>query len=103
MHWNKNLHLIGIDPADLHEDDISRSVAVVSPISGYVKAVNINVGKYVAPTDVLFEIVNSDKLYLELTLFEKDADKVSAGQKIRFFINNETEQHEAVIYQTGKS
>ena len=39
----------------------------------------------------------------ELTLFEKDADKVSTGQKIRFFINNETEQHEAVIYQTGKS
>jgi len=98
----QKLAMIGINPADLHEDDISRSVAVVSPISGYVKAVNINVGKYVAPTDVLFEIVNSDKLYLELTLFEKDADKVVAGQKIRFFINNETEQHEAVIYQTGR-
>jgi cobalt-zinc-cadmium efflux system membrane fusion protein len=51
----------------------------------------------------MFEIVNSDKLFLELTLFEKDADKVTQGQKIRFFINNETEQHEAVIYQTGKS
>ena len=99
----QKLALIGIDPANLHEDDITRSVAVVSPISGYIKAVNINVGKYVAPTDVLFEIVNSDKLYLELTLFEKDADKVSAGQKIHFFINNETEQHEAVIYQTGRS
>jgi len=99
----QKLALIGISPANLHEDDITRSVAVVSPITGYVKAVNINVGKYVAPTDVLFEIVNSDKLYLELTLFEKDADKVSAGQKIRFFINNETEQHEAVIYQTGRS
>ncbi len=99
----QKLALIGIDPANLHEDDITRAVAVVSPITGYVKAVNINVGKYVSPTDVLFEIVNSDKLYLELSLFEKDADKVSAGQKIRFFINNETEQHEAVIYQTGKS
>lgn len=74
-----------------------------SPISGFVKAVNINIGKYVAPADVLFEIVNGDKLYLELTLFEKDANKVSAGQKIRFFINNETEQHDAVIYQTGRT
>jgi membrane fusion protein, heavy metal efflux system len=99
----QKLALIGINPVDLQEDDITRSVAVVSPISGYVQAVNINIGKYVAPTDVLFEIVNSSKLYLELTLFEKDADKVSAGQKIRFFINNETEQHEATIYQTGKS
>ena len=99
----QKLALIGINPANLHEDDISSSVAVVSPISGFVKAVNINIGKFVASSDVMFEIVNSDKLFLELTLFEKDADKVSAGQKIRFFINNETEQHEAVIYQTGKS
>jgi len=99
----QKLALIGINPANLHEDDINRSVAVVSPISGYVKTVNVNIGKFVAPSDVLFEIVNSDKLFLELTLFEKDADKVSEGQKIRFFINNEAEQHKAVIYQTGKS
>jgi membrane fusion protein, heavy metal efflux system len=99
----QKLSLIGINPANLHEDDISSSIALLSPISGYVKAVNVNLGKFVAPSDVLFEIVNSDKLFLELTLFEKDADKVSTGQKIRFFINNETEKHEAIIYQTGKS
>jgi len=99
----QKLNLIGINPARLHEDEISRSVAVIAPISGFIKSVNINIGKYVAPTDVMFEIVNSNKLYLELTLFEKDADKVAEGQKIRFFINNETEQHEAVIYQTGRS
>jgi len=99
----QKLALIGINPANFREEDITRAVAVTSPISGYVKTVNINLGKYVAPSDVLFEIVNSDKLFLELTLFEKDADKVTTGQKIRFFINNETEEHEAVIYQTGKS
>ena len=99
----QKLALIGINPAGLNEDNITRSVAVVSPIDGYVKTVNINIGKFVSSSDILFEIENSDKLFLELTLFEKDADKVSNGQKIRFFINNETEQHEAVIYQTGKS
>jgi RND family efflux transporter MFP subunit len=99
----QKLAMIGINPKNLHEDNINSAVAVVSPISGYVKTVNINLGKFVAPSDVLFEIVNSDKLFLVLTLFEKDADKVAAGQKIRFFINNETELHEAVIYQTGKS
>ena len=99
----QKLAMIGINPSGLHEDDISSSVAVVSPISGFVKTVNINIGKFVAPADVMFEIVNSDKLFLELTLFEKDADKAVSGQKINFFINNETEQHEAVIYQTGKS
>jgi cobalt-zinc-cadmium efflux system membrane fusion protein len=99
----QKLALIGINPANLQVDDISSSVALLSPISGFVKAVNVNIGKFVAPSDVLFEIVNGDKLFLELTLFEKDADKVTTGQKIRFFINNETEQHDAVIYQTGRS
>jgi len=99
----QKLALIGINPAKLNEDNISRSVALVSPISGYVKSVNVSIGKFVAPSDVLFEIVNSNKLFLELTLFEKDADKAVKGQIIHFFINNETEQHEAIIYQTGKS
>lgn len=99
----QKLSLIGINPAYLNEDNISSSVALLSPISGYIKSVNVNIGKSVSPSDVLFEIINGDKLFLELTLFEKDADKVSQGQKIRFFINNETEQHKAIIYQTGKS
>ncbi len=99
----QKLALVGINPANLNEDNITRSVALVSPISGYVKTVNVNIGKYVSPSDILFEIVNSDKLFLELTLFEKDAVKVSVGQKIRFFLNNETEQHEAVIYQTART
>jgi len=99
----QKLALIGINPYRLNENNIRRSVSLVSPISGYVKAVNVSIGKSVTESDVLFEIVNSDKLFLELTLFEKDADKVSIGQQIRFFINNETEQHEAVIYQTSKS
>ncbi|MEI6747540.1 MAG: efflux RND transporter periplasmic adaptor subunit [Bacteroidales bacterium] len=99
----QKLALIGINPATLNEDNISNSVALISPITGYVKTVNVNIGKFVSPSDVLFEIVNSDELFLELSLFEKDADKVSEGQKIRFFVNNESEQHEALIYQTGKS
>ena len=101
--YEAKLSLIGIDPSNLHEDDITSSVNLVSPIEGFVKTVNVNPGKFASPSDVLFEIVNSNILFLELTLFEKDADKVSIGQKIRFFINNETEQHQAVIYQTAQS
>jgi len=99
----EKLLLIGINPANLREDNISSSVALVSPISGHIKTVHVNIGKFVAPSDVLFEIVNGDELFLEITMYEKDANKVSRGQKIRFFVNNETEQHDAVIYQTARS
>lgn len=99
----QKLILIGISPQTLNEENISSTVNLVSPINGFLKEVNVNIGKYVSPNDVLFEIVNNEKLFLELTLFEKDADKVAIGQKVRFFINNETEEHEAVISQTGRS
>jgi membrane fusion protein, heavy metal efflux system len=99
----QKLALIGINTRKLTEDNITRTVALVSPISGYLKTVNVSIGKSVTSSDVLFEIENCDHLLLELTLFEKDADKAAAGQKLHFFINNETEQHEATIYQTAKS
>jgi cobalt-zinc-cadmium efflux system membrane fusion protein len=100
--FEQKLVLIGIDPEGLQEDNIRSNVALVSPISGYIKTANVNIGKYSAPTDIMFEIINNDNLFLELSLFEKDADKAQKGQNINFFINNENEQHEAVIYQTGK-
>jgi cobalt-zinc-cadmium efflux system membrane fusion protein len=99
----QKLVLISINPAGLNENTISSSISLVSPINGYVEVVNVNLGKYVVPTDVMFKIVNNDLLFLELTLFEKDANKVAKGQKIRFFINNEAEPHEAEITQTGQS
>jgi cobalt-zinc-cadmium efflux system membrane fusion protein len=99
----QKLVLIGINPDQLREDNISSTINLVSPIRGDLKSVNINIGKYVSPTDVLFEIVNSDKLFLELTVFEKDADKVFTGQKLKFLVNNGSDEHAAVITQTGKS
>ena len=99
----QKLWMIGIDPAGLKEDNISSSVSLRSPISGYLQSVYVNVGKYVSPTDVLFEIVNSDRLILELILFEKDAEKTTVGQKVKFLVNNSNAEQEAVITQTGKA
>ena len=99
----QKLRLIGIQASNLTADNITSTASVVSPISGFLKSVNVSIGKSVSPTDVLFELVNSDQLFLELTLFEKDANKVALGQHLQFLINDETEEHDATIYQTAKS
>lgn len=99
----QKLSIIGIKAHALNEKNISKSVVLTAPISGYIKTVNVSIGKSVLPSDALFEIVNTSKLFLQLTLFEKDASKVLLGQKIRFFINDEAEEHTAQIYQTAKS
>ncbi|MBP8849507.1 MAG: efflux RND transporter periplasmic adaptor subunit [Breznakibacter sp.] len=99
----QKLLVLGINPSSLTEEGISATISLVSPINGYVKTTNFSIGKYASPTDVLFEIVNTNNLLLELTLFETDATNISNGQLVHFTINNETHEHKATIYQVGKS
>lgn len=84
---SEKLKLIGVNPDNLDESNISKSINIVSPIDGFVSQVKMNIGKYATPTDVLFELVNPSDIHLTLTIFEKDLYKLSIGQKI-FAYNN---------------
>ena len=100
----QKLSLIGIDASKLKEDNITSTVSVISPINGYIKMVNINIGKFIGPEDIMFEVVNTSNLNLELTLFEKDIRKVAIGQKMKFSLTNDAEpEYAAVVTQVGKS
>jgi membrane fusion protein, heavy metal efflux system len=83
----EKLQLIGINPTSLVDNRISRSVELVAPISGYVTKVNVNSGKYVSPTDVLFELVDPSDLHLTLIVFENDAAALAPGQKLMCYSN----------------
>lgn len=84
----QKLQLIGINPERLHEGSISRTINVHAPIDGFVSAVNVNIGKYVTPSDVLFELVNPTDVHLALAIFEKDIDALYIGQKLVAYTNN---------------
>ncbi|MCW2798524.1 MAG: hypothetical protein JWM79_4021 [Nocardioides sp.] len=84
----EKLRLIGINPATLTYNNISRHANIYSPINGYVNKVNVNIGKYVSPTDVLFELVNPANIHLSLTVFEKDVANISIGQRVVCYANN---------------
>ncbi|HET8962602.1 MAG TPA: efflux RND transporter periplasmic adaptor subunit [Chitinophagales bacterium] len=100
---SEKLKLININPDNLNENTISRSINIASPIDGFVTHVNMNIGKYVAPTDVLFELVNPDDIHLALTVFEKDFDKLFIGQKIIAYNNNQpNKKYNCEIILIGK-
>lgn len=88
----QKLRLININPASVSENNISRTVSIHSPINGFVSKVNVNTGKYVNPTDVLFEIIDPSSIHLNLKVFEKDLSKLSKGQTIIAFSNNDEEK-----------
>lgn len=87
----QKLALVGIDPKSISENNITRSINVYSPIDGYVSMVNVNIGKYVSPTDVLFELINPKDIHLALTIFEKDIEKLFIGQQLEAYTNYQPE------------
>jgi cobalt-zinc-cadmium efflux system membrane fusion protein len=84
----EKLRLIGMNPAKMTDGNITRSAAVRSPIDGYVSKVNVNIGKYVNPSDVLFEIVDPRDIHLALDVFEKDVTLLHQGQKVIAYTNS---------------
>lgn len=90
--YAEKLRLIGVTPDRLTPANISRRVSVRSPINGFVSKVNVNTGKYLQPSDVLFELINPDDIHAALSIFEKDLSKVSVGQKVRISFVDEPEK-----------
>lgn len=89
---SEKLKLININPATLSENNLSRSVNLYSTIDGYVSKVNVNIGKYVNPSDILFELINPTDIHLNLKVFEKDLEHLAIGQKVLAYNNNKTEK-----------
>ena len=99
----QKLQLVGINPATLTEQNISKSVNIYSPIDGYVTKVNVNIGKYVAPTEIIFELVNPTDIHLALKIFEKDIEKLFIGQGLKAYTNNHPQKvYDCEVILIGK-
>lgn len=85
----EKLKLINIDPATLSVDKMTSKVSLIAPISGYVSKVNINRGKYVAPTEVLLELVDPNDVHAAITIYEKDITLFKEGMKGKVVLANE--------------
>ncbi|MBS1488220.1 MAG: efflux RND transporter periplasmic adaptor subunit [Bacteroidetes bacterium] len=96
------LKLVNINPAEIENGEIKSSINIVSPISGFVSQVNVNLGMHVVPTDVMFKIVDTEHVHAELQVFEKDIPKLKIGQVARILLTNETKERLAKVYLIGK-
>lgn len=98
------LQLMDINISGLENGKIISAVPVVSPINGYVQNIEINIGKFVASEQIMFEIIDNKFLHLGLKVFEKDIEKVKIGQKITFSLTTRPDKiYEAEIFALGKA
>lgn len=100
----EKLRLVNINPDNLNENNISRSVPIYSPINGFVSKVNVNIGKYVNPADVLFELINPDDMHAALTVFEKDLPLVQPKQRVKvYFVEDPNREYQCEVLLVTKN
>lgn len=99
----QQLRLVNINAESVSAGNIRKGVPVYSTINGFVSKVNVNIGKYVNPSDVLFELINPSDIHLNLKVYEKDLELLKTGQKIIAYTNaNPEKKYSGKILLTSK-
>ena len=96
------LQLLDCSISKLTDGNIQMRIQMRAPISGSVKKLDVVIGKHVAPSEEIYEIVNTEHLHLELNVYEKDILMVKKGQKVKFQIPTLADQNfEGEIFLVG--
>ena len=95
------LQLLGLGtPAD----KLYSTIALRSPMDGYVREIKANTGVFVQPELSLFEIVDNHHLHIDLKVFEKDLPYIKEGQIIQFSLQSQPDElMNAYIFAIGKA
>lgn len=100
----KQIQLMGINPANLSNNSLKSGLAVTAPISGTISNVIAEIGSYVDVSAPVAEIVDNASLHLDLNVFEKDLPSLKVGQVIHFTLtNNPANEYDAEIFSIGAS
>jgi membrane fusion protein, heavy metal efflux system len=100
----KKLQLLNISPEQVKKGNLTSTITIYAPIAGDITVMNANVGMFMAASDVILEIVDTNHLHVELAVFEKDILKVKIGQNIEFTVPQASkEMFNAEVVLVGKS
>ena len=98
------LQLLDINVKSVEAGNFMTAVPLRSPIKGFVRFVEIDMGKYVEPQQELFEIVDNDHIHIDLMVYEKDLHKVQNGQEVIFSLSSHPDSvYKGSVFSIGKS
>lgn len=101
--FEAQLQQLHLSVTKIKNGTIYQNVPIVSPITGYIEKVLVQIGQYADERTNLFMIVNTEHIHADLMVFEKDVHKLKNGQTVRFkFESDPQREMEATIYSIGK-
>lgn len=81
---SEKLKVLGVNPATLNSSNISPKHTLIAKQSGFVKAVNITNGSSFTKDEMLFELISTQHIHVELKVFGNDMLLVKEGQNVDF-------------------
>lgn len=97
------LRILNLSPENVLSGNISSTISIVSPISGYVNDVNIKLGTYVDARNKLFKVTDNREIHADFMVYENDVHLLKEGQKVDFTVANRPgEELTAIIFAIGK-
>ena len=98
------LNLLSIDVSAVESGRVFSNIPIKSPINGYVRLVEVNIGTFVEPQQEMFEIVDNEHIHIDLMIYEKDISKIKEGQQVIFSLTSQPNTlYEGSIFAVGKA
>jgi cobalt-zinc-cadmium efflux system membrane fusion protein len=98
------LEMLQIDVSKVEKGIFVSAIPVMSPIDGFVRHIEINLGSFVQPEQKMAEIVDNKNIHIDLMIYENDMNKVKVDQKVIFSLSNNPDSlFQGTIFATGKS
>ena len=86
------------------EKALQTTFPIRSPISGYIKEIQVTLGSHVSTNQTLFEILDNHHIHIDLRAFEKDLPFLKLDQKLEFSLQSDpTKVYSARIFALGKA
>jgi cobalt-zinc-cadmium efflux system membrane fusion protein len=100
----QQLSLLNLNTENITQGKISPSAVIYAPITGDVIHINADISKFIHPSDIVAEIVDTQQLQLYLSVFEKDIAFIRPGEKVNFSLPDSSNQiFTATISNVGKA
>lgn len=97
------LALLGVNIDELSNGAVASRYLLRAPMAGSVSKMETMIGKYIDPSEEIFEIVDTKHMHLELQVYEQDAGKVAKGQKVWFKVPSKADSiYEGEVFLVGK-
>lgn len=98
----EKLSWLGFDPDQIQDEGIQKELMIRSPLTGYITEMNLNIGKEVKESELLYEVVDPSHMHLELQVYQSDLSLIKKGQPIVFSFPKDSNEYEGEVFLVGQ-